>query len=57
MSFWFEAPEGQLSYADNQIFRLLNFLIRSCLRENPEDRPELDWVALILRECLDFFYY
>jgi|694.fasta_scaffold130703_2 hypothetical protein len=38
---------------DSQILRIMNFIISKCLSPKPKDRPELDWIALIMRQCLE----
>jgi len=38
-------------YGDLNVLRILNGLISKCLAKNPKDRPELDWIALVIRQC------
>jgi hypothetical protein len=45
-----------MSFGEATIFPILELLIGKCLSPNPEQRPELEWAVLILRECLDYFY-
>ena len=40
-------------YGDSAIIRLLNWMISRCLSRNPELRPEMDWISIILRLSLE----
>jgi hypothetical protein len=55
-NYWFCSPEENLNFGEGTIFPILQLLIGKCLSPNPEERPELEWVVLILRNCLDYFY-
>lgn len=49
----FLASENCDLYGDPVIIRILNWLISRCICRNPDQRPELDWVAIILRLSLE----
>jgi hypothetical protein len=55
-NYWFCSPEENLNFGEGTIFPILQLLIGKCLSPNPEERPELEWVVLILRNCLDYLY-
>lgn len=50
--FLFMAAENNDIYGNPIIIRILNSIITRSLSRNPELRPELDWIAVILRLCL-----
>ena len=49
----FLAPETSDLYGDSVVIRILNWMISRCLSRNPDHRPELDWISIILRLCLE----
>jgi serine/threonine protein kinase len=52
LSRWHYSPESELSAAPTVLAVLVGVISR-CLSPLPEDRPELDWIALILRHCCE----
>lgn len=52
LSKWLFVSEEIEGFGDSQILRILNFIISKCLSPKPKERPELDWIALIVRQCL-----
>jgi hypothetical protein len=50
---WYFTPEEFEASGETQVMRILNFIISKCLSPRPIDRPELDWIALITRQCLE----
>lgn len=53
LSKWYFVSEEIEAFGDSQVLRILNFIISRCLSPKPKDRPELDWIALIVRQCLE----
>ena len=49
----FLAPETSDLYGDPVTIRMLNWMISRCLSRNVDFRPELDWITIILRLCLE----
>lgn len=49
----FLAPETSDLCGDPIVIRLLNWVISRCLSKNPDLRPELDWISVTLRLCLE----
>lgn len=49
----FLASENSDLYGDPGVIRVLNWMISRCLSRNPDFRPELDWISIILRLCLE----
>jgi serine/threonine protein kinase len=52
--YWFEAPEEALPNGDPLVMPTLYSVMLQCLREDPRDRPELEWIALLFREFIEF---
>jgi serine/threonine protein kinase len=50
---WYFTPEEYETYGDVNVLRILNGLISRCLASDPVHRPELDWIALVVRQCFD----
>ena len=46
------APEQSDKHGDILIVRVLNWMISSCFSRNPDERPELDWISMILKICM-----
>lgn len=44
------------NYGDSDIFPLLQLMISRCLDPDPTKRPELDWMCIVLREAIDYYY-
>jgi hypothetical protein len=51
---WLFVPEEFEKYGDSRVLRVMNACISKCLSPNVAHRPELDWVAIILRSCIDY---
>lgn len=51
---WLFVPEEFEKYGDVRVLRILNACISKCLSPNVAHRPELDWLAIILRCCIDY---
>jgi serine/threonine protein kinase len=51
LEYWYFAPEEYEFYGDVTVLRILNNLLSKCLSVDPEDRPELDWLAVVVRLC------
>jgi serine/threonine protein kinase len=52
---WFYTPEELKNYGDSSVFPLLQLIFGRCLDPDPGRRPQLDWLCLMLRECIDFY--
>lgn len=46
--------EEALPNGDPLIMPILYSVMLQCLREDPRDRPELEWIALLFREFIEF---
>lgn len=49
--------EAREDYGDSTIDSLLQLVLGRCLDIDPNRRPDLNWISLILREMLDYFYF
>lgn len=50
---WYFTPEEYENYGDPTVLRILNGIVSKCLAPDPMDRPELDLVALVIRQCFE----
>ena len=48
---WYFAPEEFEMFGDLTVLRIMNGIISKCLAPIPSNRPELDWLALIIKQC------
>jgi hypothetical protein len=49
----FFAAENCELYGDPFLIRILNWVISRCMSRHPDQRPELDWISIILRLALE----
>ena len=50
------APEEAEAHGNAFVLRVLNQIISRCLSKDPSKRPDLDWVAAILRQSIELTY-
>lgn len=42
-------------YGDGVVFPLLPMIIGRCLDADPEKRPEIDWLCLLMRVIYEYY--
>jgi serine/threonine protein kinase len=55
LRYWHETPEELLMHGEPVICPVIHSVMARCLHPDPDHRPELEWIVLIFRECLDYF--
>lgn len=50
---WYFAPEYSFTFGEGWVMRILINLISRCMDSSPEQRPELDWMALVIKHCFE----
>ena len=56
LSKWLLSPEECEGSGEAFILRTMNGVISKCLSPEPSVRPELDWLAVVIRNCLELLY-
>jgi hypothetical protein len=55
-NYFYFCAEARDDSGDSTITSLLQLTIGRCLDADPNRRPDLNWMSLLLREILDYFY-
>jgi serine/threonine protein kinase len=55
LDYWYETPEEMLMFGEPVICPIIHSIMARCLHPDPDHRPELEWIVLIFRECLEYF--
>ena len=50
-NYWFSCPEEDKMHGEGLVMPILQLIAGRCLNSNPNKRPELECMTLLLQEC------